>query len=46
LRSVSSSDSPYFAEELSMLRLRTSAYRRLAAISNVVSVRVLGSKKR
>src|SRR6185436_16306798 len=43
---VSSSDSPLVAEETAMLRLITSADRRLAAISKVVRVRVEGSKKR
>src|SRR5260221_12316695 len=43
---VSSSDSPFEAEETAMLRLMTSADRRLAAISNVVRVRVEGSKNR
>src|ERR1043165_2322580 len=43
---VSSSDSPLVVEESAMLRLITSAERRLAAISKVVRVRVEGSKKR
>src|ERR1041384_6367960 len=43
---VSSSDSPLVCDESAMLRLITSAERRLAAISNVVRVRVEGSKKR
>src|SRR3954463_14442026 len=43
---VSSSDSPLLAEDTAMFRLMTSAERRLAAISNVVRVRVEGSKKR
>src|SRR5882672_4816203 len=46
LATVSSSDSPLVAEEMAMLRLMTSAERRLAAISKVVRVRVEGSKKR
>src|SRR6267143_378851 len=43
---VSRSDSPLVCEESAMLRLITSAERRLAAISNVVRVRVEGSKNR
>src|SRR3954467_11395700 len=43
---VSRSDSPLLWEEAAMLRLMTSAESRLAAISNVVRVRVDGSKKR
>src|SRR2546430_13616984 len=43
---VSSSDSPLVCEESAMLRLMTSAERRLAAISKVVRVRVEGSKNR
>src|SRR3954468_183089 len=43
---VSSSDSPFVAEETAILRLMTSAERRFAAISKVVRVRVEGSKKR
>ena len=43
---VSSSVSPLLVDETPMLRLMTSADRRLAAISNVVRVRVLFSKKR
>ena len=43
---VSSSDSPFDAEERAMSRLSTSADSRLAAISKVVRVRVLFSKKR
>src|SRR5688572_16285708 len=43
---VSSSDSPLVADDTAMFRLMTSADRRLAAISNVVRVRVEGSKKR
>src|SRR5258705_6615572 len=46
LATVSSSDSPFEADETAMLRLMTSADRRLAAISNVVRVRVEASKKR
>src|SRR5438874_4102616 len=46
LATVSSSDSPFDCEETAMFRLITSAERRLAAISNVVRVRVEGSKKR
>jgi hypothetical protein len=38
---VSSSDSPLVALERAMSRLMTSADRRVAAISNVVRVRVL-----
>src|SRR3954471_8462824 len=43
---VSRSDSPLVCEEAAILRLMTSADRRLAAISKVVRVRVDGSKKR
>src|SRR3954469_5055727 len=43
---VSRSDSPLLFEDTAMLRLITSAERRLAAISKVVRVRVDGSKKR
>ena len=43
---VSSSDSPLAVLERVMSRLKTSADRRRAAISNVVRVRVLFSKKR
>ena len=43
---VSSSDSPLEAEERAMSRLMTSADRRVAAISNVVRVRVEFSKNR
>src|SRR5688500_12513616 len=43
---VSSTDSPLVAEEMLIARLITSAERRFAAISNVVRVRVEGSKKR
>src|SRR5262245_15243697 len=46
LATVSSSDSPLVAEETVMFRLITSAESRLAAISNVVRVRVEGSKNR
>src|SRR5918996_2151264 len=46
LATVSSSDSPLVWDETLMFRLMTSADRRLAAISNVVRVRVEGSKKR
>src|SRR6185295_18356315 len=46
LATVSSSDSPLVADETAILRLMTSADRRLAAISKVVRVRVDGSKKR
>ena len=46
LAMVSSSDSPLLAELRAMSRLITSADRRLAAISNVVRVRVLFSKNR
>src|SRR2546421_1070655 len=46
LATVSSSDSPLVCEESAMLRLMTSAERRLAAISKVVRVRVEGSKNR
>src|SRR5215470_568605 len=46
LATVSSSDSPLVCEETAMLRLITSADRRLAAISKVVRVRVDGSKNR
>src|SRR5437588_4528327 len=43
---VSRSDSPLVCEDRAMLRLITSADRRLAAISKVVRVRVEGSKNR
>src|SRR5687767_13750746 len=43
---VSSSDSPLVCDEALMFRLITSADRRFAAISNVVRVRVDGSKNR
>src|SRR6266849_1146672 len=43
---VSRSDSPLVCEDSAMLRLMTSAERRLAAISKVVRVRVEGSKNR
>ena len=43
---VSSSDSPLLADEAEMFRLMTSADSRLAAISNVVRVRVEFSKNR
>ncbi len=43
---VSSSVSPLAVDERAMSRLMTSADRRLAAISNVVRVRVLFSKNR
>ena len=43
---VSSNDSPLLAEERAMSRLNTSALKRLAAISNVVRVRVLFSKNK
>ena len=46
LSTVSSSVSPLVVEEAPMLRLITSAERRLAAISNVVRVRVEFSKNR
>src|SRR5258706_7833004 len=46
LATVSSSDSPLVAEDTEMLRLMTSADRRLAAISKVVRVRVEASKNR
>src|SRR5688572_2586662 len=46
LATVSSSDSPLVADDTVMLRLITSADRRLAAISKVVRVRVEGSKNR
>src|SRR5258708_1854003 len=46
LATVSSSDSPFDADETAMLRLMTSADRRFAAISKVVRVRVEGSKNR
>src|SRR5499427_1292136 len=46
LSTVSSSVSPLVEEDTAMLRLMTSAERRLAAISNVVRVRVEGSKNR
>src|SRR5688572_2187665 len=43
---VSSIDSPLVVDEMLIARLMTSADRRFAAISNVVRVRVDGSKKR
>src|SRR6478736_5704200 len=43
---VSSSDSPFVCDDTAMFRLMTSAERRFAAISNVVRVRVEGSKNR
>jgi hypothetical protein len=43
---VSSSVSPLVCDDVAILRLTTSADSRLAAISNVVRVRVLGSKNR
>jgi hypothetical protein len=46
LATVSSTRSPLFCDDVAMLRLMTSAERRLAAISNVVRVRVLASKNR
>src|SRR5690242_20374397 len=46
LATVSSSDSPLLCEDTAILRLMTSADRRFAAISNVVRVRVEGSKNR
>jgi hypothetical protein len=46
LATVSSTDSPLVCDETLMARLMTSADSRLAAISNVVRVRVEGSKKR
>src|SRR5258706_8023284 len=46
LATVSSSDSPLVAEDTEMLRLMTSADRRLAAISKVVRVRVEASKNK
>src|SRR3954468_6035952 len=46
LSMVSSSVSPLVVDDTAMFRLMTSAERRLAAISNVVRVRVEGSKKR
>src|SRR5208282_5722370 len=46
LSTVSSSVSPLAVDDTPMFRLITSAERRLAAISNVVRVRVLYSKKR
>ena len=46
LAMVSSSDSPLLADERAMSRLITSADRRVAAISNVVRVRVEFSKNR
>src|SRR5688500_14979658 len=46
LATVSSRDSPLVCDETLMFRLITSADRRFAAISNVVRVRVEGSKKR
>src|SRR5262245_44610702 len=44
LATVSSSVSPLVCDEMAMFRLKTSADRRLAAISKVVRVRVDGSK--
>src|SRR5262249_17630979 len=44
LSTVSSSVSPFVEEDTAMFRLITSAERRFAAISNVVRVRVEGSK--
>src|SRR5437762_526959 len=46
LSMVSSSVSPFVVDDTPMFKLITSAERRLAAISNVVRVRVLFSKKR
>ena len=46
LEMVSRSDSPLAVEDLPMSKLITSALSRLAAISKVVRVRVLFSKKR
>src|SRR5882724_1479222 len=46
LSTVSRSVSPLVEEDTAMFRLMTSAERRLAAISNVVRVRVEGSKNR
>ena len=46
LAMVSSSDSPLEADERAMSRLITSADKRVAAISNVVRVRVLFSKNK
>src|SRR5919204_6747453 len=46
LATVSRSDSPLVCDDTAMFRLITSAERRLAAISNVVRVRVDGSKNR
>ncbi len=46
LAMVSTSDSPLAVELRAMSRLITSAERRVAAISNVVRVRVLFSKNR
>src|SRR5487761_2125058 len=46
LSTVSSRVSPLVCEDTAMFRLMTSADRRLAAISNVVRVRVEGSKNR
>src|SRR5262249_8836805 len=46
LSMVSSSVSPFVVDDTPMLRLMTSAERRLAAISKVVRVRVLFSKNR
>ena len=46
LAMVSSRDSPLEADERAMSRLMTSALRRVAAISNVVRVRVEFSKNR
>src|SRR5688572_8122474 len=46
LATVSSTDSPLVCDEMLIARLITSADRRFAAVSNVVRVRVDGSKKR
>src|SRR3954453_725224 len=46
LATVSSSVSPLVCDDVAILRFTTSAESRLAAISNVVRVRVLGSKNR
>ena len=46
LAMVSSKDSPLDADERAMSRLITSADKRVAAISNVVRVRVLFSKNK
>src|SRR3954454_16742843 len=46
LATVSSSVSPLVCDEVAILRFTTSADSRLAAISNVVRVRVLGSKNK